>query len=105
MENPNNLRTYQCAMCSYQCAVYHRLLQHYIRNHKQDPQFCVTCVQPGCGATFKKWKSFRQHVFRKHRLECHVNLNEVVQQIECENQDLINDETIEGKVKRESVVF
>jgi len=60
-------------------------MQHYIRNHKQDPYFRITCVQPGCGATFKKWKSFRQHLFRKHPTAS-PTLNEVTQQIEDENQ-------------------
>ena len=27
---------------------------------------CLKYSEYGCGATFKKWKSFRQHLFRKH---------------------------------------
>lgn len=100
MENYENGNTFQCDMCLFKCISYYRLMQHYIRNHKQDPYFRITCVQPGCGATFKKWKSFRQHLFRKHPTAS-PTLNEVTQQMEDENQlshaSIIHDESFEGK--------
>ena len=41
-------------------------MQHIIRHHQHDPKFKVQCKQIGCGRSFTKWKSFRQHLFRKH---------------------------------------
>jgi len=101
MENREDTNTFQCAMCLFKCISHYRLIQHYIRNHKQDPYFRVTCVQPGCNATFKKWKSFRQHLFRRHPAVPPI-LNEVTQQVEDENQlthDAImtHNESFEGK--------
>lgn len=101
MENYDNENIFQCDMCVFKCISYSRLMQHYIRNHKQDPYFRVTCVQPGCGATFKKWKSFRQHLFRKHSTVLPI-LNEATQQIEDENQlnhdaIMLDNESFEGK--------
>jgi len=41
-------------------------MKHIVRYHRHDPRFKVKCTQNGCGATYQKWKSFRQHLFRKH---------------------------------------
>ncbi|XP_018360136.1 PREDICTED: uncharacterized protein LOC108759276 [Trachymyrmex cornetzi] len=60
----------------------------------------VTCVQPGCGVTLKKWKSFRQHLFRKHH-EVYPILNEVTEHIENDqlNHDpiMIHNESFEDE--------
>ena len=39
-------------------------LKSKILHHKHDPKFQVQCDE--CGVTFKKWPSFRQHVYRNH---------------------------------------
>lgn len=100
MENCEIDNTFECALCRFKCFSSHRLTQHYIRNHKHDQYFKVTCVQPGCDATFKKWKSFRQHLFRKHH-EVYPILNEVTQQIENGqlNHDpiMIHNKSFQGK--------
>ncbi|CAD6220961.1 GSCOCG00011602001-RA-CDS, partial [Cotesia congregata] len=71
-------------MCFYQCNSPNVLMQHIIRHHQHDPKFKVQCKQTGCGRSFTKWKSFRQHLFRKHptvqtpcnnEVEVHENIN------------------------------
>ncbi|CAG5075352.1 Protein of unknown function [Cotesia congregata] len=73
-----------CSMCFYQCNSPNVLMQHIIRHHQHDPKFKVQCKQTGCGRSFTKWKSFRQHLFRKHptvqtpcnnEVEVHENIN------------------------------
>lgn len=100
MENNEN-EMLQCVMCFFKCISHSRLMSHYIRYHKQNPHFRVTCVQPGCGATFKKWKSFRQHLFRKHPAVPPI-LDEVAQQVEGENQ--LNQEN-ENQLLQEEIML
>ncbi|KYN50442.1 hypothetical protein ALC57_00079 [Trachymyrmex cornetzi] len=55
-----------CPMCFFQCELQEQLIKHIVRFHKHDPAFRVKCNQCGCGATFHKWKSFKQHIRRNH---------------------------------------
>lgn len=57
---------YSCLMCSYSTVLDHLLIKHVIRYHRNDPKFKVKCEIRGCGATFAKWRSFKQHVTRFH---------------------------------------
>jgi len=57
-----------CTMCFFTCHSNEILMKHIVRYHRQDPRFKVICTQNGCGATYQKWKSFRQHLFRKHSM-------------------------------------
>lgn len=60
-------RTFKCPMCHYSTFVKSCLETHYVRTHKYDPNFLVTCTHDTCGATFKRWKSYKIHVRRKHK--------------------------------------
>lgn len=101
MEN-REIDRFQCEMCYFTCRSYNRLIQHYIRYHKHDPRFKVSCVQLGCGSTYTKWKSFRQHLYRKHAVDVPLISDEVIQQAEDENalnqEDIpMHDESFDGK--------
>jgi len=41
-------------------------LRHVIRRHKNNPSFAVQCQFEGCGSTYLKWRSFKQHLRRNH---------------------------------------
>ena len=63
MEKEYNFR---CNLCFFKCVLHDELMKHYLRNHRQDPQFMIECRQPGCGSTYKKWNSFVKHMSRTH---------------------------------------
>lgn len=93
-QEPQNL--YLCSMCFFRCNLYDKLIRHYIRYHKHDPQFKIQCNYHGCGATHRKWKSFKQHLKRQHNIEeIFDNFNEDDQDLleeESQNNILINEE-------------
>lgn len=89
--NPHELDTTKCSMC-LATILNTDFISHIVRYHRFEPRFQVQCKYDGCGATFNKWKSFRQHLWRKHR-----NIQVNLEQIDPTNHhpDLdINDEDI-----------
>ena len=46
---------------------------------QHDPQFKVACKYENCQAMFKKWDSFRKHVYRSHQNFDDLNINELMQ--------------------------
>lgn len=57
----------KCSMCYLELPK-DEVISHVIRSHKFDPNFIVYCNQPGCGASYKNWASYRKHIQRVHRL-------------------------------------
>ena len=51
-------------MCILQFTNQHKLLSHVINIHQFEKKFKIDCDI--CGLPFKKWKSFRQHIWRRH---------------------------------------
>ncbi len=54
-------------MCPYFTEDSVSLNQHLIRSHRHTPKFIVHCNAHGCGASYKNYKSFKQHCMRHHR--------------------------------------
>ncbi|XP_057336559.1 uncharacterized protein LOC130675088 [Microplitis mediator] len=109
MNNIDRSRIFSCTMCFVVCNSPDTLMCHIVRNHQYDPLFKVICTQAGCGATYKKWKSFRQHIFRKHSVSSQ-RLNDINNQAEerladeefldTEQNDENIDEATESVIKR-----
>ena len=76
----------KCQMCSFVGQTASILLKHVLRTHQNDPLFKIACKYDHCQATFRKWGSFRQHVYRKHP-NINVNIQEPLQQDENLNID------------------
>ncbi|XP_057329780.1 uncharacterized protein LOC130670395 [Microplitis mediator] len=84
---------FSCSMCFFKSLSSTHLLQHIIRHHQHDPKFQIQCKQIGCGRTFTKWKSFRQHLFRKHPT-VQVPTNDINEVEEHVNNNLLDDQYI-----------
>lgn len=88
MENQEPQNLFSCSMCFFQCNINDELIRHYIRYHKYDPQFRIQCNFQRCGATYHKWKSFKQHVKRNH----FINITPMLDNFDEENQSLLREE-------------
>ena len=64
MENAENFR---CNFCVYTSDTFRKFRNHYVRYHRNDPNFSVTCCIDSCAYTTKKWGSYKVHVHRKHK--------------------------------------
>lgn len=96
MERQESQNQFSCAMCFFKCHLNDELIRHYVRFHKQDPQFRIRCVYEECGATFHKWKLFTQHFKRQHPNALRM-LNNVNQDIE----NLSEEETLHNNIPME----
>lgn len=97
MESQEPQSSYSCSMCFFRCNINDELIRHYVRYHKHDPQFRIQCNFHECGAIYRKWKSFKQHLKRDHStnaIQMFDNLNEDDQIIleELQNNIIINQE-------------
>ncbi|XP_034248978.1 uncharacterized protein LOC117649902 [Thrips palmi] len=61
----------KCNMCHFKSLSQAQLMNHYVRTHRYDPHFNVTCASEGCRATYSNWDSFKKHMKRKHRGAAH----------------------------------
>ena len=76
-----------CSICDvYLAETFEQLLGHIRRCHQSDPNFHCMCGLDGCTRTFRKYDSWRKHIFRKHK---HVNGGDDA--IQC-NDDQLNEE-------------
>jgi len=64
----------RCTMCPYRTINQRVLISHYVKSHQFDDRFFVICNVDYCGATYKRWKSYKMHVYRKHR----ANVNFII---------------------------
>ncbi|ESO88651.1 hypothetical protein LOTGIDRAFT_165435 [Lottia gigantea] len=55
-----------CCMCTYTSTSMIEFKAHFIRYHRNDPNFLVACCFNGCGFSTKRWGTFRVHYHRKH---------------------------------------
>ena len=53
-------------MCPYHVSSFKAFRNHYVRTHRNDPNFSVSCCIGHCGFTTRKWTTFRAHMSRKH---------------------------------------
>lgn len=58
---------FKCNLCHFSAFTESKLLLHYVRTHRFDPRFTVTCAREGCRATYRNWASYKKHLQRKHR--------------------------------------
>ena len=58
---------FKCNMCAYTTDVFASFKKHFVRSHKNDPQFYVACCIDSCAYTTNKWANYRVHVHRKHQ--------------------------------------
>ena len=69
-------------MCFFCGVTLTHLEKHIVRFHRHDPLFKVKCTYDGCGATFKKWKSYQQNVTLYHpRLPVLMKIRMMMHQI------------------------
>ncbi len=57
---------FRCSLCVYATDSFESFRKHFIRSHKNDPNFHVACCIGSCGYTTKKWVNYKMHVSRKH---------------------------------------
>ena len=82
MENEN----FVCNMCSvFSTNSFKSFQNHYVRRHKNEPNFYVACNIEGCAYTTKRWGTFRVHIHRKHS---NVYMSE---ESEVQSEDTINE--------------
>ena len=55
-----------CSMCPYFTLSAHNILQHIVRRHRNAPTFIAHCGAKGCGASFRKYNTFKIHIKRHH---------------------------------------
>ena len=55
-----------CSMCTHRAASSSCLVKHVLKVHQHHANFVVHCSHTGCGQTYRKWKSFVQHLRRRH---------------------------------------
>ncbi|KYN27525.1 hypothetical protein ALC57_03081 [Trachymyrmex cornetzi] len=94
-------------MYFFQCNLYDELIRHYLCFHKYNPQFMVQCNYQGCGATYRKWKSFKQHLQRRHSDTSQIfdNFNEDINKnVGRLQEDTINQENINEQCNNEGKV-
>ncbi|XP_051168339.1 uncharacterized protein LOC127286087 [Leptopilina boulardi] len=60
------MERFKCLMCYFNGVSTSHLEKHIRRFHRGDPLFKVSCTHSQCGATFVKYKSYKQHVRRCH---------------------------------------
>lgn len=90
LSNLKKMERFECSMCYFRGVSTSHLEKHIIRFHRFDPLFKVKCSYDECGATFKRWKSYKQHKIRRHS-----QVNQQHQQIlEQNNVQMENEERI-----------
>lgn len=57
----------QCPLCvDFSVPTLKFLLVHIGRVHANSPNFKISCGVSGCGATYKNFRCFKDHLKRKH---------------------------------------
>ncbi len=57
-----------CCLCnSFGGNSFSSVLHHIGEIHRHDPNLTIDCGIEGCPQTYKRFESFRSHVYRKHR--------------------------------------
>jgi len=58
---------FNCNLCAYTTNSFFSFRKHFVRHHKNDPNFYVACCIDACAYTSRNWSTYRVHVHRKHR--------------------------------------
>ena len=59
---------YACSLCdSFASPSFATVLRHIGNTHASDYNLNISCPVPGCLRSYMNFKSFRLHVYRKHR--------------------------------------
>lgn len=64
---------YDCLLCPFRTNIELCFSKHLITKHKNDPGFIVNCRY--CEATYRKYDSFRKHIYRKHQNDLFLEEN------------------------------
>ena len=58
-----------CNLCCFSTNNFKDSNHHYIRKHKSEPNYFVSCAIGACSFTTRRWNTFKVHVHRKHHLD------------------------------------
>ena len=59
---------FNCNLClAYSTHEFASFKKHFVRFHKNDPNFSVACRIDSCAYTTNSWSSYKVHVHRKHK--------------------------------------
>lgn len=97
----NDKHNFKCPLCFYKCVLYSELINHYITNHKNDPEFKFRCNY--CQRIFTKADSFNKHLQRKPACRGLINNDDTINPTyqEPANQltsEVVNQDCNEGKI-------
>ena len=81
---------HSCSMCPYFSNSQADLLKHLVKRHRNTSKFIIHCGSPGCGASFKIYKSFKVHCARKHFTD--DKLSSIVSEEQSDVPELVDDE-------------
>lgn len=59
----------QCPICARSFATVSMLLKHIRLTHADRPDFNLQCNLQGCKRTFKRFTTFRNHIYHNHDVE------------------------------------
>ncbi|CAC5412729.1 unnamed protein product [Mytilus coruscus] len=58
-----------CNLCPFSTNEFRKFSSHYVRFHKNDPNFSVSCGVGRCEFTTRRWNTYKVHVHRNHKIE------------------------------------
>ena len=58
---------FACNFCPFRTSLFSLFQSHYVRRHRNEPNFFIACCIDSCSYTTKRWGAFRVHVHRKHK--------------------------------------
>ena len=103
---------WQCSICAaFNADDLQKILNHIGRCHRNDPNFHCICGIDGCALTFRKYYSWRKHIYRKHghhdqngnQTEQNDNQRLVANNFNIE--DIAPDQDVQDQVKRASALY
>ena len=108
---------WQCSICAaFNADDLQKILNHIGRCHRNDPNSHCICGIDGCALTFRKYYSWRKHIYRKHgyhdqngnQTEQNNNQRLVANNFNIEDiapdQD-VQDQDVQDQVKRASALY
>ncbi|XP_034934923.1 uncharacterized protein, partial [Chelonus insularis] len=88
----------KCSMCFFTSVSKLNVIKHIVWYHRFDLSFMVKCTQHGCGATYQNWKSFNNHLYRKHstilRAEGNITADNIENTNDIETEEEIHDASL-----------
>ena len=59
---------FKCNLYSFS-TIFRKCSNHFVRYHKNNPSFSVSCGVGACEFTTRRWNTFKVHVHRNHKIE------------------------------------